>query len=66
MQLKSFAAFSASAFVAKRAGVLLVWELREHPITKNDMEITMAVKTDLRFVIFLGLSSSPSFRLIKL
>ncbi len=66
MQLKSFAAFSASAFVAKRAGVLFVWELREHPITKNDKEITIAVKTDLRLVIFLGLSRSSSFRLINL
>ena len=65
MQLKSFAAFSASAFVSKSAGVPFVWELSEHPISENDMEIMIAVKIALRLFISLGFSSSSSFSLIK-
>ena len=65
MQLKFFAAFSASAFVSKSAGVPFVWELPEHPTSENDIEIMMAVKIGLRLFIFLGLSSSSSLRLIN-
>ena len=66
MQLKSFVAFSASAFVSKSAGVLFLWKLLEHPITKNDVEIIMVVKMGLRLFISIVLSFSSSFRLIKL
>ena len=66
MQLKSFAVFSASALVSNSPGALCVCELFELPITKNDVEIIMLVKILLRLCIFLGLSSSSRFRLIKL
>ena len=65
MQLKFFAAFSASAFVSKSARVPFVWELPENPISENAIEITMEVKTDLRLFIYLGLSSSSRFKLIN-
>ena len=65
MQLKSFAAFSASAFVPKSEGVPFVWESPEHPISENDMEIMIAVKTGLRLFIFLGFPSPSSFSLIN-
>ena len=65
MQLKSFAASSASAFVSKSAGVPFLLGLPEHPISEKDIEIMMAVKTDLRLFIFLGLSRVSSFRLIN-
>ena len=65
MQLKFFAAFSASAFVSKSAGVPFVWELPEHPTSENEIGIMMAAKIGLRLFIFLGLSSSSSFRLMK-
>ena len=65
MQLKSFAAFSASAFVAKSAGVPFVLELPEHPISKNDIEIMVAVKIGLRLFILLAFTSSSSFTLIQ-
>ena len=65
MQLKSFAAFSASAFVSKSAGVPLVLGLPEHPIIEKDIEMMIVVKTALRLLIFLGLSSISSFRVIN-
>ena len=65
MQLKSFAAFSASAFVSKSAGVRFVWELPEHPIKENDIEIMIVVKILLRLFIFLALPSSSSLSLLK-
>ena len=65
MQLKSFAAFTASAFVSKSAGVPFVWEFPEHPISEKDIEKMRVVKTGLRLFIFLGLSSSSSLRLLK-
>ena len=65
MQLKSFAASSASAFVSKSAGVPFVLGLPEHPISEKDIEIMIVVKIGLRLFIFLGLSSLSSFRLIN-
>ena len=65
MQLKSCATFSASAFVSKSAGVRFVWELPEHPIKENDIEIMIVVKILLRFFIFLALPSSSSLSLLK-
>ena len=65
MQLKFFAASSASAFVSKRAGVPFVLGLPEHPISEKDIEIMIVVKTGLRLLIFLGLSRLSSFRLIN-
>ena len=62
MQLKSFAASSASAFVAKSAGVPFVLGLPEHPTSEKDIEIMMVVKTDLRLFIFLGLSRASRFQ----
>ena len=47
MQLKSLAAFSASAFVSKRAGVASWFEWLEHPINKNEKVIKIEAETDL-------------------
>ena len=65
MQLKSFAAFLASALVSKSAGVPLVWELPEHPIKENDIETMIVVKILLRLFIFLALPSSSRLSLLK-
>tara|TARA_Y100000766_G_C18533634_1_gene424861 strand:+ start:286 stop:450 length:165 start_codon:yes stop_codon:yes gene_type:complete len=54
VQLKFFAAFSASALDSKSAGVPLVFESPEHPVNEKDIEIMMVVKIYLRFFNFLG------------
>ena len=65
MQLKSSAAFSASAFVSKIAGLPFVLGSLEHPMSEKDIEIMMVVKTDLRLFIILGLSRLSSFSVIN-
>ena len=60
MQLKSFAAFSASILVSKREGVPFVSVLSEHPISENDKERIIVERIGLSLSIYLVLASIAS------